>query len=642
MNQVRKLVGGLKLVIDPEVPIRDKSWIAHASVDGKDVSSGGGDGVLNQDALRVLKLLTDCIPGSLCKDEDILRQVWPTDPDAKGKLRTAILHLRDIGLKNLEYEERRNIISNKRAAGYYYNGTLDRYMAGSITGSAYTDSNKNGVLNNAESGLSGIALKLTDCSDNPVAATTTGAGGAYQFNNLLAGCYKVFSPATANGASLETASPLTVNLTAGQSSTGNNFGYATGLIETKLRSKRPNVRLLALGAALLLLGTVVGYLVKPFLIRYHNAPWQMVFQGSLPEDPLKRWEWLDISFDGSDGWVSGGQVYGGGGYVGKGMLLHTTDSGASWSRVDKFQVGDGKFEFENATGPNAYEWKYDNFGPIWTLDSHRQNLPGAKHELWLATETGVFRSENDGASWQRSTPRPDGPGRPRYAKVANILRIGEPEDIFSAGWQGISHWSSKDQNWQVKFSTDEKNMISSISTYPTCPGCPGDLWAVGHAKFGDPDSYEMVYHSEDSGATWTPMNVTGIKQEAGARILKDIIMINETTAFAVGPGAIVQGSKDEAGNWSWSGVKNPPAYPCPGADLRSIAYDNDNNAGPGTLWIVGGCGTVLRSTNRGQYWKVSQLHDKHGLASLNRVRIFGGTRWIVGTEVVYKYPKPGS
>ena len=99
---------------------------------------------------------------------------------------------------------------------------------GSIAGTVFTDSNTNSVLDGGEPGLGGVTVTLTDCSNNAVGTTSTAANGTYAFSGLAAGCYKVSSPATANGEALETASPLTANLAAGQNSTGNNFGYTTG------------------------------------------------------------------------------------------------------------------------------------------------------------------------------------------------------------------------------------------------------------------------------------------------------------------------------------------------------------------------------------------------------------------------------
>jgi len=49
--------------------------------------------------------------------------------------------------------------------------------------------------------------------------------GTYKFTGLAGGTYSVSAPANAGAYALETTSPLSVNLPAGGSSTGNNFGY---------------------------------------------------------------------------------------------------------------------------------------------------------------------------------------------------------------------------------------------------------------------------------------------------------------------------------------------------------------------------------------------------------------------------------
>jgi hypothetical protein len=118
-------------------------------------------------------------------------------------------------------------------AGQNSTGNNFGYITGSIAGTVYTDSNKNSVLDGGEPGIGGVTVSLTgtDVNNNPVSKTTaTAPNGTYSFGGLIAGSYSVSSPATASGESLETASPLAVNLGAGQNSTGNNFGYITGSI----------------------------------------------------------------------------------------------------------------------------------------------------------------------------------------------------------------------------------------------------------------------------------------------------------------------------------------------------------------------------------------------------------------------------
>jgi hypothetical protein len=99
------------------------------------------------------------------------------------------------------------------------------YVTGSISGTVYTDSNRNGVLNTGEPDIAGVTVTLKNASNVVVATTTSGSNGAYSFTGLVAGSYTVSVPATASSETLETAGSLSIVLTAGQSSSGDNFGY---------------------------------------------------------------------------------------------------------------------------------------------------------------------------------------------------------------------------------------------------------------------------------------------------------------------------------------------------------------------------------------------------------------------------------
>ncbi|MDX6268319.1 MAG: SdrD B-like domain, partial [Frankiales bacterium] len=60
-----------------------------------------------------------------------------------------------------------------------------------LSGTAFVDSNRNGVLDAGESLRSGDALYLFDASGNAVATTTTGADGSYSFTGLAASSWTV-------------------------------------------------------------------------------------------------------------------------------------------------------------------------------------------------------------------------------------------------------------------------------------------------------------------------------------------------------------------------------------------------------------------------------------------------------------------
>lgn len=145
------------------------------------------------------------------------------------------------------------------SAGQSSTGNNLGYVTGSIAGTVYTDSNASGTLDAGEPDMVGVTVTLTDCSGNPVATTITSIGGTYLFSNLTAGCYRVSSTAAVNGENLETPSPLTVNLTAGQSSTGNNFGYVFPALTLACVTNSDQVGVAYSSSLVAAGGTGVGY-----------------------------------------------------------------------------------------------------------------------------------------------------------------------------------------------------------------------------------------------------------------------------------------------------------------------------------------------------------------------------------------------
>lgn len=112
----------------------------------------------------------------------------------------------------------------------------------------------------------------------------------------------------------------------------------------------------------------------------------------------------DVTWIGSEGWLSVAIHVGGGyGSVGEGALLHTNDGGSSWSEIDKQKFPSGKGEFTwGPQGTRRYQWS--EIGPITAIAAHQRY--GAHAELWVASSTGVYFTEDGGASWCRSTPGP--------------------------------------------------------------------------------------------------------------------------------------------------------------------------------------------------------------------------------------------
>ena len=357
-----------------------------------------------------------------------------------------------------------------------------------------------------------------------------------------------------------------------------------------------------------------------------GARWELQTIRSREEgkETIWRYAWKDIGWAGdNEAWLCG-EIDSGGphGDVGTGVLLHTTDRGVDWTRIDNENFGSGRGDF--SWGGNPQSWQ--DIGPIGSLHVYRRNIGGGKRqvELWLAATSGIYASKDGGQSWTRSTPRPDDA---RYviphAHYGNLFRIVSSEEVFAVGWQGITSWSARDDSWSLQLPACSY-LITAVDGYPN--DSPNwDVWAVGQS--GDRrNPFHLIYHLKRP-RTWERLPAEGIEFDPRKGGLRNILMVDHKTGFAVGPdGVIVKGTKGQGGAWRWTGLPKVTE-----SDLNSIVYVDD------TLWIVGHKGTVLGSRDLGETWEITTLKNEFGVyPDLHRIRSFNDCLWITGTGVVYR------
>lgn len=110
-------------------------------------------------------------------------------------------------------------------AGVVATGYTFGELGATLSGTVFNDSNKNGSIEGGETGFSGVTVTLENGDGNIVASAQTAADGAYHFDNLPIGPYRVVStPPLGYGQS----SPITVAVNLPLVGlTGQNFGETT-------------------------------------------------------------------------------------------------------------------------------------------------------------------------------------------------------------------------------------------------------------------------------------------------------------------------------------------------------------------------------------------------------------------------------
>jgi len=344
--------------------------------------------------------------------------------------------------------------------------------------------------------------------------------------------------------------------------------------------------------------------------------------------------WTDIYWHKSKGWLGGIiEGGGGGGDVGRGLVLRTIDRGASWKRIpqENLASGTGKFRWapcasdepkESCERHYLYRWK--DVGPVTALAFYK---PVGQEKLLgiLASTTGLYGSEDDGEHWHRMTPPPDGPGG--YAHFGNFATIEGFHEMYAVGWQGIAHGIPDVAGQQGQWFLELPSFSFAIASVFVGPD--REIWAVGHGpNYGERHYKGAVYYKAPRSNKWTLLALPGINLEFD-QSFSDILLTDYSTAVIIGQrGLILRGLRQDSTGWIWQQVQSPTTQ-----DLNSITYQD------GTIWIVGSSGTILCSRDNGMTWSVLPLIvEGTGKVknNLRRLKFFGETGWIVGDTIVLK------
>ncbi|MBL8794410.1 MAG: carboxypeptidase regulatory-like domain-containing protein, partial [Planctomycetia bacterium] len=125
------------------------------------------------------------------------------------------------------------------ATGAAADGEVEDYRvtildAGSVSGTVYTDLDKDGVLDAGEPRLAGVVITLIDENGQPVANTVTGPDGTYLFTGVPVGQYSIVETQP-NGYGSSTPNILTnIQVQQNVESKDNNFGEIGGSLAGKV------------------------------------------------------------------------------------------------------------------------------------------------------------------------------------------------------------------------------------------------------------------------------------------------------------------------------------------------------------------------------------------------------------------------
>lgn len=372
---------------------------------------------------------------------------------------------------------------------------------------------------------------------------------------------------------------------------------------------------------------------KPATRLDESARWKTVPITSAVDTEGRRASWEAVSWlDAKEGWLVGAvREGGGGGDVGTGLLLHTSDGGETWTETPKtvFDSGSGRFTW-GPTGTRSYSWT--EVGPINAIMLYRRDLGQGKvrAEGWLAAATGVYASEDGGIRWTRRTPPPNHPER--YAFFFDLASIEAFAEVYAVGWQGIAHWPGRHGAWELQRTAYDYPVvgIEVLGGSET-----RSVWAVGRAGVDEQgnrgsESHGALYHLSWPANAWEQVSLPGIRFKT-AQSLNDVLPLDPDSVVAVGDqGLILRGTRDPDGGWTCTRAMVPSDV----ENLQSVARDDQ------VLWAVGDRGGIYRSRDGGATWVLAHVatDEKGRGVPLRRVRVRADRVWALGLGVVLKQP----
>ncbi|HEX2164501.1 MAG TPA: hypothetical protein VHM02_11180 [Thermoanaerobaculia bacterium] len=189
-----------------------------------------------------------------------------------------------------------------------------------------------------------------------------------------------------------------------------------------------------------------------------------------------------VSRDGGETWRSPGVVeVAFPGWVVSDLVWDEVRPGRLWAALWGLWGG-GLVAFSDDGGAS---WTYReglSDTRVYTLST----VPGRPGRVYAGTLTGVWRSDDTGATWRRVSEH-----LPEIYKVTSLLVGPEPETVIAGTWQRAYKSEDGGATWRGLYT----GMVpdSEVFTLVPVPGAPEVLWA---------STCGWVYQSTDRGESW--------------------------------------------------------------------------------------------------------------------------------------------
>ncbi|HEY0510757.1 MAG TPA: YCF48-related protein [Thermoanaerobaculia bacterium] len=210
--------------------------------------------------------------------------------------------------------------------------------------------------------------------------------------------------------------------------------------------------------------------------------------------------------------------------------------------------------------------------PVYTLAL----TPGHEGRVYAGTRSGVYGTEDGGATWRRLTAE-----QPDMQKVTSLMvDPDQPDTVIAGTWRRAYRSADAGKTWTGLF--EGMVLDSEVFTLTPVPGRPGEIWA---------STCGWVYRTLDGGARWERF--------------KDGFEERRATSFAALPsgrflaGTVAGLHVSDDGGKTWRRVGDP------GISIQSITFHPSHpervifgTEGSG-VWISEDGGSTVRPSSAG-------------------------------------------
>ncbi|BDI33777.1 hypothetical protein CCAX7_58280 [Capsulimonas corticalis] len=120
------------------------------------------------------------------------------------------------------------VSGNQTSGNVNFGYTKSSASCGSLCGTVFYDSNKNGKFDRCDTALCGVLVTLKNNSGKTIATTKSDSCGNYSFSGVPAGSYAVCAPSSLSSCSPKSGANLNCSVSGGQKTGNCNFAYVKG------------------------------------------------------------------------------------------------------------------------------------------------------------------------------------------------------------------------------------------------------------------------------------------------------------------------------------------------------------------------------------------------------------------------------